>query len=46
MDDIDHIQQHDNILYQLALMKRKPSLVSPDGQRIYGVMTNLFRGYL
>ncbi|QXB04804.1 hypothetical protein I6L80_15685 [Providencia rettgeri] len=46
MDDIDHIQQRDDIRHQLSLMKRNPTLVSPDGQYIYGTMTNLFRGYL
>ncbi|MEX9225992.1 hypothetical protein AB7W58_23155 [Providencia rettgeri] len=44
MDDIDHIQQRDDIRHQLSLMKRNPTLVSPDGQYIYGTMTNLFRG--
>nr|WP_282561814.1 hypothetical protein [Providencia rettgeri] len=46
MDDIDHIQQRDDIRHQLSLMKRNPTLVSSDGQYIYGTMTNLFRGYL
>ncbi|SUD99052.1 Uncharacterised protein [Providencia rettgeri] len=35
MDDIDHIQQRDDILHQLALMKRKPTLVSANGQCLW-----------
>ncbi|ENN8378938.1 hypothetical protein ACAX46_004409, partial [Providencia rettgeri] len=35
MDDIDHIQQRDDILHQLALMKRKPTLVSSNGQCLW-----------